>query len=158
MSLATLLLGKALVGTFFAVLVSLVPVGIGVLVLHVPVANAALLVAALLLSSLTFSSLGLAFASIPARSVGSIMMPSTLIRWPLLFVSGVFIALGEMALWTRVLSYLSPLTYSQDLINHAVPSTGYLSPWLDLAVLPVLTVVFLFTAARLHKRSRVLGY
>jgi ABC-2 type transport system permease protein len=158
MSLATLLLGKALVGTFFAVFVSVVPLLVGVLWLHVSVANTALLVVGLLLSSLTFSAFGLLFASIPARSVGSIMMPSTLIRWPLLFVSGVFISLEEMAPWARVLSYLSPLTYTQDVMNHAVPDLGYLSPWLDVALLPVLTTAFLAVAAHLHHRSRVLGY
>jgi ABC-2 type transport system permease protein len=158
MSLVTLLLGKALVGTFFAILVSVVPLLVGVLWLRVPIAHVGLLVAGLPLSSLTFSAFGLLFASLPARSVGSIMMPSTLIRWPLLFVSGIFIPLTEMAPWARVLSFLSPLTYAQDLMNHAVPDLGYLSPWLDLALLPLLTAVFLAIGARLHRRSRVLGY
>jgi ABC-2 type transport system permease protein len=158
MSLATLLLGKALVGTFFAVLVSVVPLLVGVFWLRVPIADVGLLVVGLPLSSLAFSAFGLLFASLPARSVGSIMMPSTLIRWPLLFISGVFVPLAEMAPWARVLSYLSPLTYTQDLMNHAVPDLGYLSPWLDLALLPLLTLGFLAVAARLHHRSRVVGY
>ena len=63
-----------------------------------------------------------------------------------------------MAPWARLLAYLSPLTYAQDLINHAVLDTGYLNRWLDLALLPVLLFVFLIPAARLHHRSRVLGY
>ena len=81
MSLVTLLLGKALVGTFFAVVVSVVPLSAGLLWLHVAGANAGLLLVGLVLASLAFSALGLAFASIPTRSVGSIMVPSTLIRW-----------------------------------------------------------------------------
>jgi ABC-2 type transport system permease protein len=117
-----------------------------------------LLVIGLPLSSLVFSAFGLLFASLPARSVGSIMMPSTLIRWPLLFVSGVFVPLAEMAPWMRVLAFLSPLTYTQDLMAHAVPGLGYLSPWLDLALLPLLTAGFLAVGARLHHRSRVVGY
>ena len=60
------------------------------------------------------------------------MMPSTLVRWPLLFISGIFIPLGEMAPWTRALAYLSPLT--------------------------VVLLVFLVLAARMHRRSRALGY
>ena len=158
MSLLTLLLGKALVGTFFAVLVSVAPLLVGGLWLHVQPANAGLLTVGLFLSSLAFSALGLLFASIPARSVGSIMMPSTLIRWPLLFVSGVFVPLAAMAPWARILSYFSPLTYTQDLMNHAVLGQSYLSPWLDLALLPLLTAGFLAVGARLHHRSRVVGY
>ncbi len=158
MSLATLLLGKTLVGAFFAIVASAVPLLVGVIWLNVTLADIVLLLAGLVLGSLTFSAFGLAFASIPARSVGSIMMPSTLIRWPLLFISGIFVPLGDMASWARTLAYLSPLTYTQDLMNRAVLGTGYLNRWLDLALLPLLLVLFLAVAARLHHRSRVLGY
>jgi hypothetical protein len=63
-----------------------------------------------------------------------------------------------MAAWTRALSFISPLTYVQDLMNHAVLGTGYLNPGLDLLVPPSLLFVFVFFAARLHQRSRKLGY
>jgi len=158
MSLVTLLLGKTLVGAFFALVVSLVPLLVGLLALRVALADAGLLLAGLVLAGLTFSAFGLIFASIPARSVGNIMMPSTLIRWPLLFISGIFIPLAEMAPWARVLACLSPLTYAQDLMNHAVLGNGYLNPRLDLALLLMLLFVFLVPAAWLHHRSRVLGY
>ena len=158
MSLVTLLLGKTLVGAFFATLVSLVPLLIGVLALGATVADAALLIVGVPLASLAFSAFGLVFASIPTRSVGNIMMPSTLVRWPLMFISGIFVPLEEMATWARILAYVSPLTYAQDLMNHAMLGRGYLNAWLDLALLPVLLVVFLIPAARLHHRARVLGY
>ena len=158
MSLVTLLVGKTLVGAFFATLVSLVPLLVGVLVLGATVADAALLVVGVPLASLVFSAFGLVFASIPTRSVGNIMMPSTLVRWPLMFISGIFVPLEEMAGWARTLAYVSPLTYAQDLMNHAVLGRGFLNPALDLALLPVLLVLFLIPAARLHHRARVLGY
>jgi ABC-2 type transport system permease protein len=158
MHLVTLLLGKTLVGAFFAVLVSTVPLLAGVLGLGVNIADSTLLLISVPLASLAFSAFGLVFASIPTRSVGNIMMPSTLVRWPLMFISGIFIPLEEMASWSRALAYISPLTYAQDLMNHAVLGEGYLNPWLDLAILPMLLILFLIPAARLHHRSRVLGY
>jgi len=158
MGLMTLLLGKTLVGTFFATVIALVPLLIGVLALGVIPANIALLIVGVPLSSLAFSAFGLVFASVPTRSVGSIMMPSTLVRWPLMFISGIFIPLEEMASWARAIAYISPLTYAQDLLNHAVLGQGFLNPWLDLLLLPVLLVVFLIPAAWLHQRARVLGY
>lgn len=157
MSLATLLLGKTLVGAFFAIAVSVVPLLVGLLWLRVSLANAGLLAAAIVLGSMAFSAFGLVFASVPTRSVGSIMMPSTLIRWPLLFISGIFVPLGEMAPWARSLAYLSPLTYAQDLLNHAVLGAGSINPWLSLVLLPALLLLFLIPAAHLHRRSRILG-
>jgi hypothetical protein len=58
MSLVTLLPGKALVSTFFAMAVSVVPLSVGLLGLHVDVADAGLLLAGLVLASLAFSTLG----------------------------------------------------------------------------------------------------
>jgi ABC-2 type transport system permease protein len=158
MSLAALLLGKTLVGAFFGLAVALVPLIVAVLVLDVVVAHPGLLLVTLALSSLAFAAFGLIFASIPSRSVGNIMMPSTLIRWPLLFISGIFVPLAEMASWARPLAYLSPLTYSQDLVNYTLLGVSHLSPWLDLGLLPLLFLLFLLPAAWLHHRSRTLGY
>ncbi|MFO8036481.1 MAG: ABC transporter permease [Anaerolineales bacterium] len=157
MSLVTLLLGKTLVGAFFASVVSLVPLLVGWLLLGANTANVALLLVSIVLASLAFSAFGLVFASIPTRSVGDIMMPSTLVRWPLMFISGIFVPLNEMAPWARWVSYLSPLTYAQDLFNHAVLSQGFLNLWLDLLLLPLLLIPFLAAAGWLHHRGRVMG-
>jgi hypothetical protein len=43
-------------------------------------------------------------------------------------------------------------------MNHAVLGQGFLNPWLDLALLPLMLVIFLIPAAQLHRRARVLGY
>jgi ABC-2 type transport system permease protein len=158
MSLIALLLGKSLVGTFFALAVSAVPLLAGLLWLRVAVANVGLLVIGLAMASMAFSTFGLAFASIPTRSVGSIMMPSTLIRWPLLFVSGVFVPLEDMATWMRPAAYVSPLTYAQDLMNHIVLGRGLLNPWLDMLALLLSGAVSLWVAVRMHRRARRLGY
>jgi ABC-2 type transport system permease protein len=158
MSLIALLLGKSLVGTFFALAVSTVPLLVGLLWLQVAVANVGLLVIGLVASSMAFSTFGLAFASIPTRSVGSIMMPSTLIRWPLLFVSGVFIPLEEMVTWMRPAAYVSPLTYAQDLMNHIILGQGLLNPWLDMFALLLSGAVSLWVAVWMHRRARKLGY
>ena len=158
MSIWTLLLGKALVGIAFGLVVSLVPLLAGVLVLGGRVAAPGLVALALLLSTTAFSALGLLLASLPAQSVGSIMMPSTLLRWPLLFISGVFVPLSEMAPWTRALSYLSPLTYSQDMLYGALDGWCVQPLGLNLLALVLTTGLFLALAVRLHRTSRRLGY
>ena len=157
-SLITILLGKVLVGIFFGVAVSLVPLVLGLLFFHTAVASPLLLALGLLLSTTAFSTLGLLFASAPAQSVGSIMMPSTLLRWPLMFISGVFVPLEEMSPWVRAVSYISPLTYGQDLMNHAVLGRGAQSLTLDLILLPLFVLLFLIPAMKLHDWSRKLGY
>ena len=158
MSLLTLLLGKTAVGAVFAVAVSAFALLMGVVVFGATVVSPWLLVAGVLLGAFSFSALGLIFGSIPTRNPGDVQMPSTLLRWGLLFISGVFIPLQEMAPAARAVAYLSPLTYAQDLMNHAVLGRGMLDLGLDLGVLFLTAIVFLLPSFWLHKRGRKLGY
>ena len=158
MSLLTLLLGKTAVGAFFAIGVSAFALLMGVVAFGATVAFPWLLVAGVLLGAFSFSAMGLIFGSIPTRNPGDVQMPSTLLRWGLLFISGVFIPLQEMAPAARAVAYLSPLTYAQDLMNHAVLGHGLLAVWLDLGVLLLTAVAFLLPSFWLHKRGRKLGY
>ncbi len=158
MSLLTLLLGKTAVGAFFAIGVSALALVVGVGIFGASVAQPWLLVAGILLGSFSFSALGLIFGSIPTRNPGDVQMPSTLLRWGLLFISGVFVPLAEMGAIARAVAYVSPLTYAQDLMNHAVLGGGLLSPWLNLGVLLVSGVLFLVPSVKMHQRSRRLGY
>ena len=158
MSLITLLFGKIAVGAFFAIAVSSIAVIVGVLFLDASIAQPVLLIVGIIFGSFTFSTMGLIFGSIPTRNPGDVQMPSTLIRWVLLFVSGVFVPLTEMSTVARGIAYISPLTYAQDLMNHAVLGTGELALWLNLSVLFLSGFIFLAPSIALHKRGRVLGY
>jgi ABC-2 type transport system permease protein len=158
MSLLTLLLGKTAVGAIFAIATSVSALIVGIVAFGVSVAHPWLLLAGLLLAAFSFSALGVIFGSIPTRNPGSVQMPSTLLRWGLLFISGVFIGLNEMAPAARTVAYLSPLTYAQDLMNHAVTGVGLLNPWLDMTVLLLTGILFLVPSIMLHRRARKLGY
>ena len=158
MSLLSLLLGKIAVGAFFAIAVSLIALVAGVLIFGATVVSPGFLVAGVILGSFSFSTLGLIFGSIPTRNPGDVQMPSTLLRWGLLFISGVFVPLTEMGVVARALAYLSPLTYAQDLMNHAVLNEGLMNPWLDLMVLVLGCALFLVPSLLMHRRSRQLGY
>ena len=120
MSLLTLLLSKTAVGAFFAIAVSGLALLAGLLFFSASVLQPGLLAAGVLLGAFSFSTLGLVFGSMPTTNPGDVQMPSTLLRWGLLFVSGVFVPLSKMSPVARAISYLSPLTYAQDVMNHAV--------------------------------------
>jgi ABC-2 type transport system permease protein len=158
MSLLTLLLGKIAVGSFFAIGVSAFSLIVGTVAFGATIAHPGLLAVGVILASFSFSALGLVFGSIPTRNPGDVQMPSTFLRWGLLFVSGTFIPLSEMAPAARAVAYLSPLTYVQDLMNWAVPGKGLLNPWLDLTALLASGILFLVPSIWMHRRARRLGY
>ena len=158
MSLLTLLLGKTAVGALFAIGTSAFALLVGLLAFGVQITQPWLLAAGVILGAFSFSALGLIFGSIPTRNPGDVQMPSTLLRWGLLFISGVFIPLADMGAVARAVAYISPLTYAQDLMNHAVLGQGLLNPWLDVSVLFLSSVVFLLPSVKMHQRGRKLGY
>lgn len=184
MSLGTVIIGKSLVGVFFGLAVSLLPLVVGLTVFRVTIASPILLPIGVILAACVFAALGTLFASGSAQMPCQVLIPTMLLRWPLLFISGVFIPLEQMAPWMRALSYLSPLTYAQDLLNHAIVGSsaqdalvewvhgiqmckiieskslygGVQSPLLDLGMLLVMLALFFLPALKLHHRSRRLGY
>lgn len=156
--LSALIIGKSFVGLFFGFAVSILPVIVALLFFKLTVSGLWLLLLGMFLSSWVFSMMGVFFSSFPVQKPGSVMMPSTLLRWPLLFISGIFIPLTMMSPALRISSYISPLTYTVDILNLAVTGNSIQSLLLNFGILVVLDVVFYLFAVKLFVRGKVLGY
>jgi ABC-2 type transport system permease protein len=157
LSLTTVLLGKTLAGMIFGVGVASVALLIGRLVFGAQVTTWAFLVFGLLLAAGACSALGVLFSTLPRRDVGSVMMLSMLVRWPLLFISGLFIPLSALGKWGQKLAWLSPLTFANDILHGAMGNPTYYAPWLDLGMLTVFWGIFLWAGLRLHEMGRRKG-
>jgi len=149
-SLRTVLLGKTLSGFFYGLGISLIPIIIGVLFFQSTVTNILMLSAGVLLSAFCFASMGLMFASIPGQSPGQVMMPMNFVRIPLLFISGVFIPLSELPVWGQSLSIFSPLTHTIELVKGGLGGENIFGSLVNVAVLVVYVLVFLFVGIRFH--------
>jgi ABC-2 type transport system permease protein len=80
------------------------------------------------------------------------MMLSSLVRFPLVFISGVFLPVEELPTWGRAISSISPLTYFIDLARYSTTGISYYSVTVDLAVLVLFTMLFLLISIKLHER------
>ncbi len=151
-TIPTIVLGDILASFIFGILISLVPIIIG-LTLGMTIAYPFILVLAIILAAFCFSSLGLVFSSAPTALPSNVMMLSSMIRFPIIFISGVFIPLSELPGWGQAVSYISPLTYFTDIARHLIQGAGYLPIAIDLLVLLAFAVLFLVVATRLHQRT-----
>src|SRR4030043_2278048 len=115
-SLSTIILGKALAGFFFGIVLSLTYTAI--MLPFSPLPNLPLLISGILVSSFMFSSFGL-FLSAPFRDIPQAMPPATVVRIAMIFISGVFIPLVAMPTFLQVLAYAMPLTYSVSGLRQA---------------------------------------
>ena len=81
------------------------------------------------------------------------MMLSSLIKFPLVFISGIFIPLEQMPAWGLALAFFSPLTYFTDLVRYAFTDTHYFPVLADITALAVFTLMFSVVTMFLHKRK-----
>lgn len=154
LSLSQIVLGDVLAGLVFGAVLSLVPLLIARFLVGVEIVHPLVLLPALIFSATNYASLGVLLASPPTENPSQIMMLSNLVRLPLIFISGVFLPLAEMNVWTQRLSYISPLSYATDLIRYSFGERNYYPLWLDFIALVAFTLLFLLVAVKFHEKAK----
>jgi ABC-2 type transport system permease protein len=89
----------------------------------------------------------------PTDNPATIMMLSSMIKFPMVFISGVFIPLGELPIWGKIIAAISPLTYFTDLSRYSIEGTNYYPIAADILALIVFTVAFLIAAIKIHENT-----
>lgn len=155
-SINTIILGDIAAGMIFGIIINIIVIIISQVFLNYSI-DIFILLTGILLASFCFSSLGVLLASPSVRAPSHIMMFSSLIRFPLIFISGIFIPLENLHGIARILTYLSPITYLVDIFNFSFKGESSISLIIDFAALFAFTVVFIYLSNRFHKRNLIKG-
>ena len=150
-----IILGDIAAGVIFGLAISLLVWVASAFFVPVPIADPVLFASAFILGTLSCAALGALLASPASDSPPNVMIFSNLIRFPLIFISGIFVPLSQMSGPGLALAYCSPLTYLVDLFNAAMAGSSAFHPALDCGVLVVVTIVF-FGAARIIQRKNLM--
>jgi ABC-2 type transport system permease protein len=152
-SLRTIFLGDVLSSFVFGILVSAFPVAASLLI-GVGIANPLLLCFGLILSTFCFASFSILLSAYPPTdNPATIMMLSSMIKFPLVFISGIFIPIEELPVWGKTIAEISPLTYFTDLARYSIQGTSYFPIALDILALIAFTIAFLFVAIKIHEHT-----
>lgn len=158
-SIRTIVLGDTLAGMLFGIMISFTVLLVGGALLSISIqltAIAALLIL-FLLGNLCFASLGVLLSAPAGRVPSNVMMLSSLVRFPLIFISGIFTPLTELSGTARTISMFSPLTYLSDGLNAAMGQPSVMPVVIDMTVLVVFTAVFLLAASAVLERKALKG-
>jgi len=152
-SFFTLILGKALAGFFFGLIIAtlfLVPL---VVISGTSVANPALVLVAVASSSLTFSALGV-LVSAYAKWVPEAQMLANFLRFPMAFLSGAFVPSKLMPSQLWVAAHFLPLTYSVEALRIAMNDSAVtFTYWFNLLVLALFSLALLAAAAKVLQKK-----
>ncbi len=150
-SLFAIVLGKALAGFVYGVILSVVYTAI--MIPFSPLPNLPLFFVGILFSSFTFSAFGM-LLSAPFRDIPQAMPPATVVRIVMIFISGVFIPLAAMPTFLQVLAYALPLTYSVDSLRQAMSSSINTQLFLiDMGAQVFFSLVFLAVTVWVLKKT-----
>lgn len=145
-----ILIGDVIASFLYGFLISMVSLIIG-LVLGVTITNAFVLCLGMILAAFCFASFGVLLSAYPPTDIPStVMMISNLVKFPLVFISGVFIPIHG---WGRIIASVSPLTYFTDLVNYCTQGNCYYSVFGDFAALIGFTLLFLVVAIKIHQKT-----
>jgi len=105
----------------------------------------------MILAAFCFASFGVLLSAYPPTDVPStVMMVSNLVKFPLVFISGIFIPIQG---WGRIVASVSPLTYFTDLVNYCTQGNSYYSVFVDFIALIGFTSLFLIVAIKIHEKT-----
>jgi ABC-2 type transport system permease protein len=151
-TIEAIVFGDMIASTLFGMGITVITVIIG-LALGLPLLHGFTLLAAIFLAACCFSAIGMLLAVPPTNVPSNIMMLSSLIKFPLVFISGIFIPLEQMPSWGLALAVCSPLTYFTDLVRYSFTNAHYFPVLIDIAALGIFTLVFTAGTMFLHRRT-----
>jgi ABC-2 type transport system permease protein len=152
-SLTTIVVGKALGGFFFGMVLSMAYSLIVIPLSGTILTSPFLFAFGVILSAFAFSALGICIST-PFRDIPEAMPPATLLRVAMVFLSGVLIPIATMPSFLQVVAYLLPLTYAVDMLQQSMAGQIIVQFFLlDTAALVLFSVIFFLTAVLILKRS-----
>jgi ABC-2 type transport system permease protein len=152
-SIWAILLGDMFSSFLFGLAISVIPL-LFALFLNIGFLNFMILLFGLVLATFCFSALSVLLSAYPPTDIpATAMMLSSLVKFPLVFISGVFISIEQMPFWGRIIASFSPLTYFTDLARHLTLNAGYYPLILDFSMVAIFTLIFLVAAVKLHEKT-----
>jgi ABC-2 type transport system permease protein len=152
-ALTTIMIGKVLGGAVFGLVIAGVMTLISLLFLNTIILHPLFFVLTLTLTVLAHSALG-ALVAVSVKEVFEAQTLSNYLRFPMVFLCGVFLPVAAMPMPVQVIAHLLPLTYAVDAFRQVLLGPLQMTLLLrDMIALTLFLGLFLGIATRLLKRS-----
>jgi ABC-2 type transport system permease protein len=80
-------------------------------------------------------------------------MIAAVVKFPVVFISGIFIPLDQLPIYGQAIAYISPLTYFTDIARSSIQGSSHLPTAVDLLILLAFTIIFLAVAIKMHAKT-----
>ncbi|MBC7334153.1 MAG: ABC transporter permease [Actinobacteria bacterium] len=149
-SITSVVFGDIISGFLYGFALTIVPFLLSIF--YTALQSYAVVLLAIILGSFCFSSLGTLISTYPTDTPSTSMMISSLVRFPIIFISGVFISVNDLPAAGKYISFISPLTYIVDIIRFSFGQKNFMAIWIDFLVVFLFTILFIISSLLLHKK------
>lgn len=150
--LEVLMLAKTSGAILFGMMNALVPIAMASFLMDLSGLKWVYILPAILLIAISSTFLGL-FVAVSVNEVFEAQTFSNFIRFPMLFLCGLFVPLQNLPVFLQPLSYIFPLTYGVDILHFAIQDQSVLPLSIDFgALIGFCVVLFLISLRNIHKR------
>jgi ABC-2 type transport system permease protein len=156
-TLECIIIADILSGALFGIIITAIVWLVSTWYLHITIVNGVFFMAAFIFGAFTFAGFGSLLAAPASNTPPNIMILSSMLRFPQIFISGVFIPLSALTGWVKDLSYISPLTYLVDLFHAGLTGASVFDPVWDITVLVFVILFFFFLARFIQMRNMMKG-
>jgi ABC-2 type transport system permease protein len=154
-SLELLMLAKTTGAIVFGIANAFVPVVMASFFTDLSGLNWATLIPAVIFIAISSTFLGL-FVAVSVSEVFEAQTLSNFIRFPMLFLCGLFIPIEQLPAFLRPLSYLLPLTYGADALHSSFHGAGTLPFTLNFFMLAAFCILLFGISLRNIRRKWIL--
>jgi len=151
-SLNLLMLAKTSGAIIFGILNALVPVIIASFVVDLSGIHWFTTILSIVFIAVTSTFLGL-FISVSVSEVFEAQTFSNFVRFPMMFLCGLFIPLERLPLFLRPISYLFPLTYGADILKISINQNGIMASWISFSALIGYSIFLFFMSTHNMKKK-----
>ena len=155
-SIQNILLGIIIASTLYSLIITSIITLSFTIIFWIPFSSIwaiILLYFGIFLMAILGSLLGVLVAAKPADMTSEIMLLINLIKFPLVFISGIFIPLGNLPFFSILLSFISPITFLTDLSRYCVYGTSYFPFLIDILILMGWIFILFLLNLFFHKKT-----
>jgi len=150
--LEIIMLAKTSGAILFGVANGLVPLLIASIITSLPGISWGLLLAGSLLTAVSSTFLGL-FVAVAVSEVFEAQTFSNFLRFPMIFLCGLFIPVSSLPVFLRPLSYILPATWGADLLRRSVTGSGAFETMAALVILASMSLLLYAFSLRNIRRK-----
>jgi ABC-2 type transport system permease protein len=156
LAVSEIILGIVTASSLFASIISGIVMGIvalGFQLVFTSFWSVLIIIIGIILTSVIGSLLGTLVSAYPTDQTSDVMVLVNLLKFPLVFMSGIFVPISTLQGVAVILSYISPVTPFVDILHGSVGHISVLSLGINILIMLLWIIILILLNMKIHPKT-----